>query len=158
MKNLKSFILLLVSIFFISIQIQAAEEQATKEECVEKCKKAAQLVKEIGQEAALAKIQDKTSEFTWKDSYVYVITLDTGTCIAHPEKPQLVGKVFSGLKDVKGTMFIAQMMNVALEKGEGWVPYMWTKPGEKKLIPKICYIYRVPGENIGMAAGIYEEQ
>lgn len=53
-------------------------------------------------------------------------------------------------------MFFVEFINIAKEKGEGWVSYWWPKPGEKKPASKVTYVYKVPGANYLMAAGVYE--
>ena len=60
------------------------------------------------------------------------------------------------LKDVNGKMFFAEFVNVAKDKGEGWVDYMWPKPGDKTPVPKVTYVYKVPDFPVAVAAGIYE--
>src|SRR5271157_1216193 len=87
----------LLSVFCVSLSI--AQEKATKEECMAKCKEAAALIKEAGVDAAVAKVQDAKGPFVWKDSYVFVMDLD-GKMLAHPVTPNLVGKTLAGLKDV----------------------------------------------------------
>lgn len=136
--------------------IGSASDTATKEECVEKTKAAVQMVKEKGLEATLAAINDKSGPFVWKDSYVFCIDMESQANVAHPIKPSLIGKNLMGIKDAGGKMFFAEMINLAKDKGEGWVTYMWPKPGEKKPSSKITYVVRVPGENVFVAAGIYE--
>jgi cytochrome c len=133
----------------------AAAEQATKEECVAKAKAAAELFKEIGREAALKKLNEKESEYVWKDTYVFVSDMKIGTILAHPVNPGLIGKSLAGIKDVNGKLFFAECMTTAKNEGEGWISYMWPKPGEKKPSPKNTYVYRVPGDTIFMGAGVY---
>ncbi len=91
----------------------------------------------------------------WKDTYVFALDIDKHTVLAHPFKPGLKGKVLIGIKDVKGKMFFAEMCKMAKTNKEGWVEYMWPRPGEKKPSPKKTYIYRVPSTSVAMAAGIY---
>lgn len=133
-----------------------AAEKATKEECVSKCKEAATLVQDIGLEAALEKINDRNGPFVWKDTYVFCIDLNKTCNIGHPIKPKLIGKNLIAAKDANGKLFFAEFVNLAKNKGEGWVSYMWPKPGEKKTSPKTAFVYRVPGEDVAMLAGIYE--
>ncbi|MDM8549747.1 cache domain-containing protein [Desulfobacterales bacterium HSG2] len=132
-----------------------SEEKATKEECVAKCKEAAQMVKNIGIEAALKKMQDKNGPFVWKDTYIFCIDIEKGWAVAHPIKPGLVHKKLVGIRDIDGKMFFAELIKVAKTKGEGWVSYKWPKVGEKKPLPKLTFVYRVPGENMAICAGIY---
>ena len=51
-------------------------ESATKDECVAKCKDAAQLVTDKGIDAAIAEINKKDGPFVWKDSYVFMMDLE----------------------------------------------------------------------------------
>jgi len=133
-----------------------AGDKATKDECVAKAKEAAKLVQDAGVEEALNQVNDKTGPFVWKDTYVFVLDLDSTKIAAHPIKPNLIGKNLMALKDVNGKMFFAEFVNTAKNGGEGWVSYMWPKPGEKKPSPKVTYVYRVPGANMVMLAGVYE--
>ncbi len=136
--------------------LSAAQEKATRDECVAKCKEAAALIKEVGVEAALAKIQDPKGPFVWKDSYVYAGDLD-GVSLAHPMSPKMVGSNMRGMKDPNGKMFVSELLEVAKNQGEGWIEYMWAKPHEEKLSHKVTYVLRVPGQSIYVAAGIYED-
>ena len=151
-----SMTVLTISLMMIFVSQGIAGEKATKDECVEKTKAAAQMVKEKGLDAALAAVGDKNGPFVWKDSYVFCIDMDKQCNIAHPIKPALVGKNLMAIKDAGGKLYFAEFINVAKDAGEGWVSYMWPKVGEKKPSPKLTYVFRVPGENILMAAGIYE--
>jgi len=145
--------IVLLSVFCVGLSI--AEEKATKEECMAKCKEAAALIKEAGVDAAVAKIQDAKGPFVWKDSYVFVMDMDT-KMLAHPITPTLVGKTLAGLKDVNGKMFGSEFVAVANSTGEGWVDYMWPNPGEKTPSKKLTYIYRVPGQELIVGAGMFE--
>ncbi len=143
-----------VFLFMFCIGLSMAQERATKEECIAKCKEAAALIKEVGVEAAMAKIQDAKGPFVWKDSYVYASDLD-GKVLAHPMAPGLVGKALRGLKDPTGKMFGSEILDIATNKGEGWVEYVWPKPNETTPSPKATFVYRVPGQSLYVAAGIY---
>lgn len=151
---LKSVIMLLVLVMAV-LGTSVAGEQATKEECIAKAKAAAKLFKEMSREAALEKLNQKESEYVWKDTYVFVSDLKVGTILAHPVKPGLIGKSLAGIKDVNGKLFFAECMTTAKNEGEGWISYMWPKPGDKKPSPKNTYVFRVPGDTIFTAAGVY---
>jgi len=140
----------------VSITVSAGEkEKATREECIAKCKEAAELVKTKGLDVAVAEIMEKDSPFMWKDTYVFCINMKTGVMVAHPAIPNMVGKNVKGYKDKNGVLLTIGYMKIANTKGEGWLDYAWPKPGEKKPSPKSCYVYRVPGEDVMMLSGIY---
>ena len=70
---------------------RSSPKAATKYECVAKCKEAAQLVTDKGIDTAIAEINKKDGPFVWKDSYVFMMDLE-GKMLAHPIKPDLIGK------------------------------------------------------------------
>lgn len=155
MKSLRTSILLLfMGLCFTGFAV--ADEKATKEECVANCKAAAQMMKEIGCESMLKKINDRNGPFVWKDTYVFCIDIKNGWNLAHPIKPGLIHKRLAGMRDMDGKMFFAEFIKTAKTRGEGWVSYKWPKVGEIKPSSKITFVYRVPGEDMAMCAGIYE--
>lgn len=131
-------------------------EEATKDEVIAKCEEAAELVKEKGVEQASQTIGDKQGPFVWKDTYVFLMDLD-GKMIAHPIKPELTEKdSLVEVKDTDGKPLFMEFIQLAGDKGEGWVDYMWPKPGEEKPVAKSSYIYRVEGTPYFVGAGIYK--
>ncbi|MCD6292070.1 MAG: cache domain-containing protein [Deltaproteobacteria bacterium] len=147
----------LVCLIFAFSGFASASDLATKDECVKMCKKAAAMVAEKGLDATIAAVGDKTGPFVWKNTYVFALDPSTGGTLAHPMKPGLVGKDLMGLKDVNGVMIFVEFMKIGKsDSGEGWVKYMWPKPGEKKPSKKASYIYRAKGQNVSFGAGVYE--
>jgi cytochrome c len=159
---MKKFALMTVMVFTgIVFASSALAESATKDECVTKCKEAAQLIIEKGQEAALPELNNKDGKFVWKDSYVFVLDF-SGKHLTHPLRPELVGKNVIETK-VDGKFVVKEMIEVAKTKGEGWVEYMYPKPAELKkpekeriLSKKVTYIYRVLDKDIFVGAGVWE--
>lgn len=137
----------------------AMAQTATKEECVAKCKEAADMVNKQGLEAAIAEINKKDGKFVWKDTYVFLMDM-SGKMLAHPMSPALLQKTAQELLDMKdkaGKAFFGDFIKAAKsEKGEGWVEYMWPKPGATDASPKDTYIYKVPGKDLFCGAGIYK--
>ena len=139
-------------------------ESATKDECVTKCKEAAQLITEKGLEAALPELNKKDGKFVWKDTYVYVLDF-TGVHVTHPLRPEMLGKNVLEWKDSNGKFVVKELIEIAKTKGEGWTDYMYPKPEElakpipfKEKIPskKLSYVYRVPGKELLVVAGVFE--
>lgn len=62
------------------------------------------------------------------------------TMIMHPFKPQLDGQDISNLADPNGKRLFVEMVKVVNQSGQGWVEYMWPKPGSKDPVPKISYV------------------
>lgn len=132
-------------------------ESATKDECVAKSKEAAQLIVDKGQDAAFEQINDAGGNFKWKDTYVFVIALD-GTLLARSVFQQNIGANIMQWQDQSDPpkQPIKEMVEIAKDKGEGWVTYWHPKPGEQGLSKKVSYVYRVPGKDFFVGAGIYE--
>ena len=63
-----------------------AQEKATKEECVAKCKEAIALIKQVGLEAALAKIQD-SKRAVCLERFLCIRTGHESKMLAHPAVP-----------------------------------------------------------------------
>ncbi|MEA1867636.1 MAG: methyl-accepting chemotaxis protein [Thermodesulfobacteriota bacterium] len=77
------------------------------------------------------------------------------TMVMHPFKPQLEGKNLSEVKDPNGKPLFLEFVDVCKQNGEGFVDYMWPKPGASEPVPKISYVklYRPWGWIVG--SGIY---
>lgn len=131
---------------------------ATRLECVEMAKKAAELILQ-GEAAALEEISKKDGPFVWKDSYVFVMNLK-GKMLAHPIMPGLTRMdtmLNTSDKNIeKPKMIFVDFVVTAATKGEGWVDYLWPKPGETSPSPKDTFVYRVPGTDLFTAAGYYK--
>ena len=160
----KAAVLALVVMVSVVLVASALAESATKEECIAKCKEAAQLITEKGMDAAFQELQNKDGKFVWKDSYVYAMDF-TGKHLTHPLRPNSVGKNFLESKLPDGRFLVKELVELAKTKGEGWVEYMYPKPeelakptpfNEKISSKKLAYVYRVPGKEIFVSAGLFE--
>lgn len=148
----------ILCLFFLGIfntPVLGGHETATKEECVVKCHEAASVIHAKGLEKAIQIIQDPKGPFVWKDSYVFLMNLE-GKMLAHPFKPELTQKKHCLLiTDPTGKALFVHFVNIARTTEEGWVDYMWPKPGENTPRKKITYIYKVPGNDLFVGAGVY---
>ncbi len=135
----------------------AFAESATRDECVAQTKLAAEMLLQ-DKTGAIAEIGNKEGKFVWKDTYVFLMDLQ-GNMLAHPIIPQLTKKgsllrvTDKNKKDPK--MLFVEFVEVASTAGEGWVDYLWPKPRAKEPSEKSTYIYRVPGTDMFVGAGIY---
>ena len=149
----------LVVVFGICLAATAFADKATKQEIIAKVKEAAKMITNEGQDAAFAEINNKEGKFVWKDTYVFVVDLE-GTLVARAFRQKGIGKNLMNWQDKSNPprQPIKEMVDLAKKKGEGWVDYMYPKPGGDYDTPskKISYIYRVPGQNLFVGAGIYE--
>ncbi len=132
-----------------------AQQAATKEECVIKCHEAAALINSKGLDEAIKEISDPKGPFVWKDSYVFLMNME-GKMLAHPMQPELTKLPHCLLiTDPTDKALFVSFVNLAKTVGHGWVEYMWPRPGHKSPSKKITYIYRVPGKDLFVGAGVY---
>jgi methyl-accepting chemotaxis protein len=92
------------------------------------------------------------------DNQDYFFIIDTDAkMVMHPIKPELNGKSMGDFQDPKGKKLFAEMVGVSREKGEGYVHYMWEKPGEKNPVPKTSYVKLFKDWNWIVGTGIYTD-
>ena len=60
--------------------------------------------------------------------------------IMHPIKPALNGKDLSNVKDPTGKKLFMEFVDVTRKSGEGFVSYMWPKPGSEVDVEKISFV------------------
>lgn len=65
-------------------------EVASPQEVIEKVHKAAELLKSTGKEG-LEFLRDRKSEFTWKDTYTFVIDVEESLVLSNPAFPERQG-------------------------------------------------------------------
>ncbi len=75
--------------------------------------------------------------------------------IMHPIKPALDGKSLVEFKDPNGIYLFKEMAKVCKQKGQGFVDYMWEKPGHDEPQPKISFVYEVKEWGWIVGSGIY---
>ncbi len=60
--------------------------------------------------------------------------------VMHPYSPHLDGKMLDTFKDPNGVFLFNEMVKVSEADGEGFVPYMWPKPGFENPQPKNSFV------------------
>ena len=152
------FFLMLIGMTISIAGTSLAAERATVAECVNQSKLAAKMLLE-DKDAALAELSKENGQFVWKDTYVFAMDLK-GKMLAHPMMPGLMKmKSLLGTPDknkAKPKMLFTEFVVMAATEGEGWVEYMWPKPGSAEPSLKETYVYRVPGTAMFVGAGIYK--
>ncbi|MCB1905915.1 MAG: cache domain-containing protein [Rhodocyclaceae bacterium] len=130
---------------------------ATAEEVIAKVREAAQYLHDKGQ-AAYADFNNN-ARWVWKDSYVFVFSCRDDRMIAHPLRPDLIGKPILQMEDDKGTHLFKDLCTAGNKSQGGWVEYLWPKPGEGNASRKITYSLKTSVSfqpDVRVAAGIYE--
>jgi len=78
-----------------------------------------------------------------------------GRMIMHPIRAELEGKDMSGTKDPNGKLFFAEMIETVKKGGEGFVDYLWPKPGHDEPVPKVSYVKGIPAWGWIVGSGVY---
>ncbi|MCP4756283.1 MAG: hypothetical protein GY866_35925 [Proteobacteria bacterium] len=75
--------------------------------------------------------------------------------VLHPIKPELNGKDVSDNKDPDGKRIFVEFVKVCRSQGEGFVDYMWPKPGFDEPVPKISFVKLFQPWGWIVGSGIY---
>ena len=105
---------------------------ASAQEVVAKVREAVQYLNAKGLAGFSDFNNNKDARWVWKDSYVFVYSCRDDVMIAHPLRPDLVGKPILQMRDDKGTALFQEMCKASANPNGGWVEYWWPKPGEAK--------------------------
>lgn len=88
--------------------------------------------------------------------YFFIFDMD-GTVQLHAAQPALEQKNLLTMQDTEGTFVIREMIALARSKGEGFISYLWPKPGAQpgQEFEKISFIKYLPQLDCFIGAGEY---
>ncbi|QDF95525.1 chemotaxis protein [Azoarcus sp. DD4] len=116
-----------------------------------------ELAGQMGREQAQAAAMDVIRGLRYDgEEYFWINDLDH-KMLMHPIKPELNGKDLSQMKDSGGKLFFVEMVSVVRQRGEGFVDYLWPRPGSDKAVPKLSYVKGFTPWGWMLASGIYIE-
>jgi cytochrome c len=125
-------------------------DAATPEEVVSKVWAASRFLNEKGA-SGFAAFNSKDGPWVWKDSYVFVYDCRLDRMVAHPMRPDLVGRPLMQITDNNGRFIFKELCKAGEDPRGGWVEYLWTKPGAGSVSRKVSY---AKGADIAFASGI----
>ncbi|EXI81150.1 MAG: Methyl-accepting chemotaxis protein 4 [Candidatus Accumulibacter appositus] len=140
-------------------RVAMAAETATPEEVISKVRAAASFLHNKGT-SGYADFNNRDSNWVWKDSYVFVYDCRQDRMIAHPMRPDLVGKPIMQITDNSGKYIFKELCKAGNQAHGGWVEYAWSKPGAGALSRKISYALAADisfASGIQVSAGVYDE-
>ncbi len=108
---------------------------------------------------AFPQFRQQDSEWFQGDAYVFVWQTD-GLRLVYPPDPAGEGQNMTTLTDATGKPIGKLFIDTALsESGEGWVDYLWPKPGETTPSPKETFIKGIQTSEgpLLVGSGIYVE-
>ncbi len=97
---------------------------------------------------ALSKVRYDGNNYFWVNDYDHKM-------IMHAAKPKLNGTSLKGFKDPNGVLLFEEMVKVVNAHGEGYVEYMWPKPGQDEPSAKISYVKGFMPWNWIVGTGVY---
>ncbi len=130
-------------------------ERASADEVVAKVRQAAALIEKEG-DAAFAILADPSSDYVWKDTYVFVVNCDADRVMANPAFPERVGGDIKLHADYSGRPYGLELCETAAKAGGGWIEYVWLVPGGDTPKRKVSFVMSVPGAPYQVGAGIYD--
>jgi len=83
----------------------------------------------------------RTSALRYGGGKEYFFAFDmTPRVLMHPAAKQLIGQDVSGTKEAGGRNIFVEMVDVVRRDGQGFIEYIWAKPGFDKPQPKLSYV------------------
>jgi methyl-accepting chemotaxis protein len=71
----------------------------------------------------------------------YVAVVDNGAhSVMNPFKPEQEGKYLGDFRDANGTYMYREITDVARTTGDGFVDYVWSRPGSEHPVPKRSHV------------------
>jgi cytochrome c len=147
-------VLALAVLLSLAPAARAADGYATTKDAELLVHRAVGFMKKEGRAKALAAFNDRNGPFVYRDLYVFAYDLG-GTCLAHPTKPERVGKNNLGDKDPDGRHFVKERLEAARKHGKGWQDYKFHNPATNQVEQKVAYFELVDG--VVLVAGAYKK-
>jgi cytochrome c len=157
MKNCKILVVLAAAFLVVTLSsVAAGQDKATAQEVVAKVREAASTLSKTGD---VAQFNQKQGPWVWKDTYIFVYDCDKKVEVAHPIRPDVVGKDLASIKDTRGKDVFPEGLCDAARKPSGvWNEYWWAKPGEMEGSRKVSYHLSPKGTPYVVAAGVYDDK
>lgn len=124
---------------FALLTIAVTAQETEKDLAVKMVTSAVSYITTNGSDAGIKALSDSAGQYV--KGALYVFAYDTsGTMVAHPKNPKLIGKNLINVPDVDGKMFRKDIIQVALTKYTGWVDYKYKNPTSGKIEEKTTYV------------------
>ena len=113
--------------------------------------KSQDLPEEVAKERALkaiGKLRYGEGEYFWvNDMQVHMLM--------HPIRPELDGKDLSGTTDPTGKHLFVSFVDTVKKDGQGFVEYLWPKPGHNQPVAKVSYVKGYAPWGWVVGSGVY---
>ena len=106
---------------------------------------------------AKARALSQVSQLRYQgENYFWINDLNP-TMIMHPMRADLNGKDLSGFKDPNGMAIFIEFAKVARTSGDGFVGYMWPRPGATEPVEKLSYVTLFKPWGWVVGTGVYND-
>ncbi len=115
------------------------------------------MLMEVAEEGIQKRAKDVVGSLRYgpqNDDYFWIHSTKS-KMVMHPFKPELNGKDLSNIQDPNKKYLFREMVAVCEKQGEGFVEYLWPKPGEKDPVQKISYVKLFEPYGWIVGTGIY---
>ncbi len=109
----------------------------------------------LSREAAQELAKSTLSTMRYSGSEYFWINDMTPNVVMHPIKPELNGKNASGIKDPQGNALFVMFADMVKHNNQGFVPYLWPKPGSAEPVQKLSYVQGFAPWGWVIGSGIY---
>lgn len=150
---MKRIVTLAIVMFFLTASVAVVHGSENTGEAKALVEKAAAFMKSQGKEKTLGEIGKRQGQFDKGELDVFAYDM-TGTMLAHPINPKLVGKNLLEVPDNDGKLFRKEIIEKAKTKGSGWVDYTYLNPDTKKVEAKTTYLLKV--NDVVLCCGAYK--
>ncbi len=127
-------------VFLCAMAVICSAEEFTLQLVKDKVNAAVNIFEREGP-AAYPKFKDEKGAFRFANGqgYIWIHSL-SGIMVMHSTRPSMEGMSQLDLKDSTGFPFIAAMNQVVEKSGQGWVVYLWPKPGHANEEVKTSFV------------------
>jgi methyl-accepting chemotaxis protein len=109
----------------------------------------------LSEEALKERLKSIVDATRYGSSGYFWINDTDAVIVVHPIKPALNGKDMSSYKDQDGKQIFSEFAAVAKKDSEGFVDYVWPKPGFDKPQPKVSFVKLFKPYNWVVGTGEY---
>jgi methyl-accepting chemotaxis protein len=109
----------------------------------------------LSEDALKQRLKSIVDATRYGDSGYFWINDTNAVIVIHPIKPALNGKDMASYKDQNGKQIFSEFATVAKKDGEGFVDYVWPKPGFEKPQPKVSFVKLFKPYNWVIGTGEY---
>jgi signal transduction histidine kinase len=140
------------------LSLPAAAQIPRSTQAVALVKRAVAFAKKSGVNALLQEINAPDGKFhvaTGGELYIFVYDEHCVVKAIGFNTEALLGKDRTALKDSDGLYFVKEIVNLAINKGKGWVDYKYPNPATNTIEAKTSYVEYYG--NLVIGSGIYKE-